>query len=83
MLLSTFASTLIAIIYVGIRQHLNLLNRGGAGLAGGITLFIGILIAVFSQMDQQTMIFWSKVVSNVLLFTIIVTFIVGALHRSG
>ena len=32
-------------------------------------------------MDQQTMIFWSKVVSNVLLFTIIVTFIVGALIK--
>ncbi|MBP7781298.1 MAG: hypothetical protein KA051_04135, partial [Paludibacteraceae bacterium] len=81
LLLSTFASTLIAIIYVGIRQHLNLLNRVVLGWLGGITLFIGILIAVFSQMDQQTMIFWSKVVSNVLLFTIIVTFIVGALIK--
>jgi spore maturation protein SpmA len=81
LLLSTFASTLIAIIYVGIRQHLNLLNRVVLGWLGGIMLFIGILIAVFSQMDQQTMIFWSKVVSNVLLFTIIVTFIVGALIK--
>ncbi len=78
LLLSTFASTLIAILYVGIRQRLDLMNKVVISWLAGISIFIGGICYLFSQMSQDSMVFWSKAVSNILLFTIIVTFIGGA-----
>lgn len=81
LLLSTFISTVAAIIYVGIKQHLNLLNRVVIGWLVGICLVIGLMMFGFSQLDQEQMIKTSKIVSNALLFTIIVTFIGGAAYK--
>ncbi|MCQ2190351.1 MAG: spore maturation protein [Paludibacteraceae bacterium] len=81
LLLSTFISTVAAIIYVGIKQHLNLLNRIVIGWLVGLCTFIGLMMYGFSQLDQEQMIQTSKIVSNALLFTIIVTFIGGAAYK--
>lgn len=81
LLLSTFISTVAAIIYVGIKQHLNLLNKVVIGWLAGICLVIGLMMFGFSQLDQEQMIKTSKIVSNALLFTIIVTFIGGAAYK--
>ncbi|MCQ2189469.1 MAG: spore maturation protein [Paludibacteraceae bacterium] len=81
LLLSTFVSTVAAIIYVGIKQHLNLLNRVVIGWLLGICLVIGLMMFGFSQLDQEQMIKTSKIVSNALLFTIIVTFVGGAAYK--
>lgn len=81
LLLSTFISTVAAIIYVGIKQHLNLLNRVVIGWLVGLCTFIGLMMYGFSQLDQEQMIQTSKIVSNALLFTIIVTFIGGAAYK--
>lgn len=81
LLLSTFISTVAAIIYVGIKQHLNLLNRVVIGWLAGLCLVIGLMMFGFSQLDQEQMIKTSKIVSNALLFTIIITFIGGAAYK--
>lgn len=81
LLLSTFISTVAAIIYVGIKQHLNLLNKVVIGWLVGLCTFIGLMMYGFSQLDQEQMIQTSKIVSNALLFTIIVTFIGGAAYK--
>ncbi len=81
LLLSTFISTVAAIIYVGIKQHLNLMNKVVIGWLLGLCFVIGIMMLGFSQLDQEQMIKTSKIVSNALLFTIIVTFIGGAAYK--
>ncbi len=81
LLLSTFISTVAAIIYVGIKQHLNLWNRVVISWLVGICGIIGLMMYGFSQLDQEQMIQTSKIVSNALLFTIIVTFIGGAAYK--
>lgn len=81
LLLSTFVSTVAAIIYVGIKQHLNLLNKVVIGWLVGLCLVIGLMMFGFSQLDQEQMIKTSKIVSNALLFTIIITFIGGAAYK--
>ncbi|MEE1083924.1 MAG: nucleoside recognition domain-containing protein [Paludibacteraceae bacterium] len=81
LLLSTFISTVAAIIYVGIKQHLNLLNEVVISWLVGIGMVIGLMMYGFSQLNQEEMIVTSKIVSNALLFTIIVTFVAGAAYK--
>ena len=81
LLIATYVSTLTAIIYVGIRQKLNLWNKTVIGWLGSITLAIGLIIYFFSQLDKETMVTVSKVASNFLLFSIIIAFMGGALYK--
>ncbi len=54
LLLSTFISTLAAIIYVGIKQHLNLLNKVVIGWIVGLSTVIGFMMAGFSYLNHDT-----------------------------
>ena len=78
LLIATYFSTLTAILYVGIRQKLNLWNKTVVGWLGSITFVIGLIIYFFSQLDKDTMTTVSSVSSNFLLFGIIIAFMVGA-----
>lgn len=81
LLLSTFISTLIAIIYVGIRQKLNLLNKFVFMTLIGCCTIVGLIIYVFSSMDRDTMEKCSSIISNALLYGIMVMFITVALYK--
>lgn len=82
LLISTFFSTITAILYVGIRQRLNIWNRVVIGWIVGLAAFILLLVYGFSQMEGQTAYLISKVGGNFLLFVIIMTFIaLGALKK--
>ncbi len=82
LLIATFASTITAILYVGIRQRLNIWNKVVIGWISGLVLFILLLVYGFSQLDSQTAFLVSKIGGNFLLFLVIMTFIVvGAYKR--
>jgi spore maturation protein SpmA len=80
-LIATFVATLSAILFVGVRQKLNLLNRTVLGWIGGITFLLGSLVWWFSTMSREEMANASSILSNVTIFGIIVTFICGALYK--
>jgi len=80
-LIATFVATLSAILFVGVRQRLNLLNRTVLGWIGGITLLLAGLVWWFSTMSKEEMSTASSVLSNVTIFGIIVLFISGALYK--
>ncbi|HET9570411.1 MAG TPA: nucleoside recognition domain-containing protein [Bacteroidales bacterium] len=80
-LIATFVATLSAILFVGIRQRLNLLNRTVLGWIGGITFVLAGLVWWFSTMSKEEMATASSVLSNVTIFSIIVIFIGGALYK--
>lgn len=54
LLLSTFVSTLAAIVYVGIKQHLNLLNKVVIGWLLGICSAIGLMMFGFAHINDST-----------------------------
>ncbi|MBO5800340.1 MAG: hypothetical protein J6Q03_00895 [Paludibacteraceae bacterium] len=81
LLLSTYCSTITAIIFVGIKQKLNLLNKTVIGWLTGITVVIALIVCGFGSLEQEKMAQVSKIVSNCLLFSIIVIFILGALYK--
>lgn len=80
-IIATFVSTLTAILYVGLRQRLQLLSKTVIAWLGGITLAIAGLVWWFSSMDRDTMNVTSSILSNGLLLSIIVAFMLGGLLK--
>lgn len=80
-LLATFFSTLAGIIAVSIFQGINLLNRVVLAYLGGFTLFVSAIIWYFSTLPQESVNTVSSVAANVILFSIIISFIVLAFYK--
>lgn len=80
-LIATFVSTLTAIIFVGIRQKLNLINKVFLSWIGGITLALSALVLWFSGLSNDDMTKYSAILSNLTIFLIIIVFFTGALFR--
>ncbi|MCC9137013.1 nucleoside recognition domain-containing protein [Pontibacter silvestris] len=80
-LLATFFSTIIGLIAVAIYQRINLLNPVILAYLGTLLLLTGGLIYYFSTISQEKISVISTVASNVILFSIIISFITLALIR--
>jgi spore maturation protein SpmB len=78
LLLTTFCSTLTGIIVVSIAQKINLFDKVIFAYLGTIVLALAGLIYYFSTISQEQVGLISTVVSNVLLFSVIVSFILSA-----
>jgi spore maturation protein SpmA len=80
-LLATFFSTIVGLIAVAIAQKINLFNRVVIGYLGGLSLFIGAVIFGLSLLDREQIRIVSLLTANIILFSIIVTFILMAVIR--
>ncbi len=80
-LLSTFFSTLAGIIAVSLYQRINLFNRVILAYLGGFTFLVSLVIWYFSTLPQETVNTISSVAANVILFSIIISFIVLAFYK--
>jgi spore maturation protein SpmB len=81
-IIATYVATVTGIIVVSIRQGINLLNRVVLGWLGGITAAIVALVCYFMLfLTKPEIELVSKVASNLILFSIIIIFIVGALRK--
>lgn len=80
-LLATFCSTLAGIIAVSVFQRINLLNRVVLLYLGGFTVFISLIIWYFSTISQEKVGVISSVAGNLILFSIIFSFILLGLIR--
>lgn len=80
-LLATFFSTLAGLIIVSIYQKINLLNRTVLLYLGTLTALIVIFIAYVNTLPQERIGVISSVISNLVLFSVIVFFIVLAIFK--
>lgn len=80
-LIATFIATIAGIIITALYQHINLLNRTLLLTLGGAVALIAALIGVFMQMKPEQMNAISGTAANVLLFTVIITFIVAGMRK--
>ncbi|SFV34484.1 nucleoside recognition domain-containing protein [Thermoflavifilum thermophilum] len=80
-LLATFFSTLTGLVSVAIYQRINLFQKALLLPLGGLTLVIGALLYFFSQLPAAEVNTISEVLSNFLLFSVIIAFIVLAMIR--
>lgn len=80
-LLATFFSTIVGLIAVAVAQKINLLNRVVIAYLGGLGLFVGAVIYGLSLLDREQIRIVSLLMANIILFSIIVTFIIMAVIR--
>jgi spore maturation protein SpmA len=81
-LIATYVATMVGMIAVAIKQRINLFNRVVVGWLGSISLVLGGLVWYMSHyMSRSEIELFSKVSSNLVLFSIIAGFIVGALIK--
>lgn len=80
-LLATFFSTLAGITVTSLYQKINLLNRTLMVVLGAMCLAVAAIIWGFAQMDKHQMDTVSTLVANILLMSIIVSFIVAGMRK--
>lgn len=80
-LLATSFSTLAGLISVSIYQGINLLDKVIMSYLGGFALLIGTIIFFLSQMSREEIATVSNVAANLLLFSIITSFILLAVIK--
>ena len=80
-LIATYMSTLGGLLAVAFVQKINLLDKVVMAYLGGFTLVVGGLLAYFSSLPQQQMLQQSATISNVILFSLVITFISGAIYK--
>jgi spore maturation protein SpmB len=80
-LLATSFSTLAGLLSVAFYQKINLLDKVILSWLGGFALLIGMAIFLFSRMSREEITTLSSVGANLLLFSIIVSFILLAVIR--
>lgn len=80
-MLTTFTSTVVAILAVCFKQRINIFQRNLLLFFGGLGVFIGGLIYLFHSMDQEKVSLYSTLFANTLLFTIICGFLISGIRK--
>lgn len=80
-LLATFCSTLAGVVITSLFQRINLFNRTLLLTLGGMCLLVSAIVWGFTQMDKEQMNIVSASTANILLMTIIVSFILAGIRH--
>lgn len=80
-LIATYVSAMMGLFSVSLVQKINLIDKVVLSYLGGFTLVVAALLAYFSSLSQQQMLEQSSIISNVILFSLIIGFIVLALYK--
>ncbi len=81
LLITTYIGTLIGLMVTGLYQRLHLWNRVTMAYLGGATALIGGLVIYFGSLDAAEMTRQSAILSNVLLFGLVTSFLLMAVWR--
>jgi len=80
-LIATYASTLMGLLAVSYVQQINLFDKVILSYLGGFTVLVAGLLSYFSQLPQADMLAQSALISNVILFSLVMLFITGAVIK--
>jgi spore maturation protein SpmA len=80
-LIATYLSTIIGLFAVAVVQKINLFEKVIFSYLAGFTLLITGILYYFSQLNQQQMLAQSALISNIILFSLVIVFIAGAAYR--
>jgi spore maturation protein SpmA/spore maturation protein SpmB len=80
-LMATYATTITGLIIVAIKQKINLFEPVLLTWLAGITGLLGGILWYFSSLSKEAIELQSKVISNGILFTLIIAFIAAAMRK--
>jgi len=81
LLIVTYIGALVGLFVTGFFQKLHLWNRVTMAYLGGATVLVGGMVLYFGSLDAVEMTRQSSILSNVLLFGIVATFLLMAVRR--
>jgi spore maturation protein SpmA len=76
-LIATYVATLSGLLFVAYKQKINLLNTTILSWLGSISLAILAIVLYFANLPKEQLQAQSSVFSNFLLFSIIISFLIG------
>lgn len=80
-LLATYFAAITGMVAVALIQHIKLWDKVILGTLGGLTLFVGAVIAAAMYFPQQTVSKWSAILAAVLLLGVICWFIIAGMVK--
>ncbi|WP_404360843.1 nucleoside recognition domain-containing protein [Methylotuvimicrobium sp. KM1] len=80
-LIATYFSTVAGLIAVAAVQKINLFDRVVALYLGGFSILIATVVGYFYRLPKEQMLEQSALISNIILFTLVIVFICGAIYR--
>jgi spore maturation protein SpmA/spore maturation protein SpmB len=80
-LIATYTATVASMVLVSIKQGINLFNRIVITWLGSITALLGLVLWYLSTQNKEQIEVISKVAGNLILLTIIVSFLLGGLRK--
>lgn len=80
-LIATFFSTLAGVVICCIKQKINIFDKVILGTIGTLSLMILAIILLFRGMDEASIALYSSFISNLILFSIIIGFILAGVIK--
>ena len=81
LLISTTMSTLAALVFVCIKQKINLFDKVLLGFIGGLILLIAGTVFWVKSLPQEQISIYSALVANCLLFCILICFLISGIRK--
>ncbi|MDR1562719.1 MAG: hypothetical protein LBS54_06520 [Dysgonamonadaceae bacterium] len=81
LMLSTLAATIAGMVFVCIRQKINLLDRVLLGFIGSVVMLIALVLWLVKSLPQDMIAAYSSLVANVFLFSVIIAFIIAGVRK--
>ena len=80
-LIATYVSTMFGILAVAVVQKINLFEKVIFSYLAGFSLLVIGILSYFSHLNQADMLAQSALISNVILFSLIMSFIIGSVYK--
>jgi spore maturation protein SpmA len=80
-LISTMSATLAGLLFVSIKQKINLLDKVLLGFICGVVLLIAAIVYWIQSLPQEKISVYSSLVANCLLLTILMSFLISGLRK--
>ncbi|MCP3909659.1 MAG: hypothetical protein GY713_01780, partial [Actinomycetia bacterium] len=81
LLIATFSSTLVGLIVTSVMQRIKLWDPVVLAYLGGMAALVGGMVIYFSSLEREVMERQSSLLSNFLIFSVMVTFVALAAYR--
>ncbi len=80
-LIATYISTIMGLLAVAAVQKINLFDKIIFSYLAGFTLLVSTILFYFAHLSQAEMLSQSALISNIILFSLVISFICGAVYK--
>jgi len=80
-LIATFCSTVVGLLYLAVRQRLRLLDPVVLAYGGGATLLVSLAVLYFLSLSPDQLQLQSSLISSIIIISIVISFLVLGMRK--